>query len=182
MQLDALTNFVQPGATPVTMVGAAGTAIQIGQTIDLLGAGVGVAPPGIIGNTTLWGVDPGIGQIKPVISIYIGTAATTGTAATGQFALQYAADQGSAGAYQPDTWYTSSETEAHAASVLSAGQQVKLDLTPAPPEVPTPRFVRLLMKVPTATNFTAGTVVFAGLTMARDDQTNRQAANNYVVA
>jgi len=182
MQLDALTNWVQPGATPVSMIGAAGVEIQIGQVIDLLGSGVGTAPQGIIGNTSVWGHDPGIGRIKPEIQINIGTAFTTGTAATGRFCLEYAADQGAAGNYQPSTWYVSSATEAHAAAALAANAVIKMDVTPAPPEVPAPRFVRLTMQVPAATNMTAGTVTFAGLTMARDDNTTKFAPNNYVVA
>lgn len=182
MQLDALLAFVQPGATPQTAVGAAGAEIQIGQIIDLLGNGVGNAPTNIIGNTSVFGVDPGIGRVKPEIYISLGTGFTTGNAATGQFALEYAADQGVAGGYQPSTWYVSSETEQHAASVLTAGQVIRMDITPAPPEVPTPRYVRLTLKVPAATNFSAGTISCAAVTMARDDQVNRYMPNNYTVA
>src|SRR5579863_8182505 len=101
MQLDALLNFVQPNAMPVSLVGAAGASISIGGVIDLLGSGVGTAPQGIIGNTTLWGDDPGIGRVKPDIQITIGTAVATGNGATTAFALQYAADTGAAGGYQP---------------------------------------------------------------------------------
>ncbi len=182
MQLDALTNFIQPGAAAQSMVGAAGAEIQIGNIIDLLGNGSGQAPTSIIGNTTTWGHDPDIGRVKPVIQINIGTAFTTGTAATGRFCLEYAADTGSAGGYVPGTWYVSSATEAHAVSQLTANQVLVMDLTPAPPEVPRPRFVRLTMQVPAATNMTAGTVTFAGLTMAADQNASKQAANNYVVA
>jgi hypothetical protein len=110
------------------------------------------------------------------------TGFTTGNAATGTFALQYAADQGAAGNYQPATWYTSSETQAHAVSVLTPGQIIRLDVTPAPPEVLTPRYVRLICYPPAGENFSAGTVSAAFMTMARDDQANRQAASNYTVA
>lgn len=182
MMTDALTNFIQPGATPQSMVGGAGVKIQIGQIIDLLGVGAGNAPPGIIGNTTVWGVDPGIGRVKPEIQISVGTAFATANAATGQFALEYAADQGAAGAYQPSTWYVSSQTEQHAVAQLPAGQVIRMDVTPAPQEVPAPRFVRLTLKVPTGTNMNAGTVSFAGLTMARDDNTTKNQPANYVVA
>ena len=44
-----------------------------------------------------------------------------------------------------------------------------------------PRFVRLLFQVPAATNFTAGTISAAVVTMTRDDQANRQAAKNFTV-
>ena len=164
------------------MVGAAGAEIAIGQVIDLMGSGVGTAPANTIGNTTVWGHDPGIGRVKPEIQINVGTAFTTASAATGRFCLQYAADQGAAGAYQPSTWYVSSATEAHAASALPANTVIKMDVTPAPPEVTAPRFVRLTMQVPAATSMTAGTVTFAGMTMARDDNTTKYAPGNYVVA
>jgi hypothetical protein len=53
-------------------------------------------------------------------------------------------------------------------------------------DIPSPDVVivskkRLLAQVPAAENFTAGTLGFAGVTFDRDDQFNRQAANNYVV-
>jgi hypothetical protein len=182
MQLDALTTFVYANGTPQSVVGAAGAAIPLGQPIDLLGQGVGTIPQNIIGNTSVFGVDPGIGRIRPEIQINIGTGFTTGNAATGTFALQYAADQGAAGNYQPATWYTSSETQAHAVSVLTPGQIIRLDVTPAPPEVLTPRYVRLICYPPAGENFSAGTVSAAFMTMARDDQANRQAASNYTVA
>lgn len=182
MQLDALNCFVLPGATPQSVVAADGVEVQIGSLIDLLGSGVGTAPQGIIGNTTLWGHDPGIGRVKPVIQVTVGTAFTTGNAAAGTFALEYAADLGAAGNYQPDTWYVASETQAHAVSVLSASQVINMDVAPAPPEVPRPRFVRLTVKPGTGAHFTAGTITFAGLTMAADQNAVKNAANNYVVA
>lgn len=182
MQLDSLTNFIAPGSTPVSAVGAAGATIALGAPLDLLGSGVGTAPANIIGNTSVFGVDPGIGRIRPDIQINIGTAFATGNAATATFALQYAADQGAAGGYQPSTWYTSSETNAHAVGALPANTVIRMDITPAPPEVPTPRYVRLILYPPAATNMSAGTITFAGLTMMRDDQVNRQAAGNYTVA
>lgn len=181
MQTDALTNFVQPGAVPVTAVGPAGAIVQIGQTLDLLGPGVGVAPPGVIGNTTLWGHDPGIGRVKPEIQITVGTAFATGNAATGEFVIQYAPDTGAAGGYQPGTWEDAETTGFKAVGVFSANQVVRMDLPPTPPSTPTPRFTRLIMRPAPATNFSAGTVSFAGLTMVRDDQANKQAPSNYVV-
>ena len=182
MQTDAITNFIAPGAVPQSVVGAAGIEIQLGQTLDLLGNGVGQAPTDTIGNTTVWGADPGIGREKPVIQINIGTGFTTGTSATGTFRLEYAADQGAAGAYQPSTWYVSSETMAHAVGVLVANAKIRMDLTPAPPEVPNPRFVRLTVYPASGADFTAGTVTFAGLVTTPDDQANKNQAANYVVA
>lgn len=182
MQLDALVSFLQFGAPPVSAVAAAGATIPIGNVIDLLGNGVGQAPTAIIGNTTLWGADPGIGRVKPEIFANVGTAFATSDSCTAQFSLQYAADTGAAGGYLPGTWYDSSQTQAHAASVMTAGQVIRMDITPAPPEVPTPRFVQLVMKTPSGEVFTAGTITSAGVTMARDDNTSKNQAANYVVA
>ncbi|MGE5148487.1 MAG: hypothetical protein ACM3II_00080 [Rhodospirillaceae bacterium] len=180
MQSDALTNFVQPQGA-ATAVGAAGVVVPIGNVIDMLGVGSGNAPPGIIGRTTLWGHDPGIGMVKPVLQISIGTTFTTSNAATGAFALQYAADTGAGGGYVPDTWYTSSQTQAHAVGVLTAGTLLSMDVTPAPPEVKTPRFVRLALIVPAATNMDAGSINFAGLTMGPEQNATVNMPNNYSV-
>jgi hypothetical protein len=183
MQLDALLNFVQPGQAPVSAVGAAGAVVQIGAIIDLLGPGVGVAPPGIIGNTSLWGHDPGLGRVKPEINIHIGTAFATGNAATGEFAIQYAPDTGAAGGYQPGTWEDAETTGFKLVAELAANTVLRMDLPPAPPLTLMPRFMRLIMRPPAATNMNAGTVTFAGPTMARDEhQTMKQYPSNYVVA
>jgi hypothetical protein len=183
MMVDALLNFVQPGAAAVSVVGAAGAIVQIGATIDLLGPGVGVAPPGIIGNTSLWGHDPGPGRVKPEIRINIGTAFATGNAAQGEFAIQYAPDTGAAGGYQPGTWEDAETTGFKPVTELSANQTIRMDLPPAPPNTLMPRFMRLIMRPTSATNMSAGTVTFAGPTMGPDDHVvMRQQVNNYVVA
>jgi len=44
-----------------------------------------------------------------------------------------------------------------------------------------PRFLRLLFQTPASLLFTAGTIASAVVTTTRDDQFNRNAANNYVV-
>ena len=59
MLIDSLVSFLTPGF-PLSVVGAAGVAIP-SNVIDLLGLGVGTTPPSIIGNRTLFGMDPGIG-------------------------------------------------------------------------------------------------------------------------
>lgn len=182
MQTDALTNFIGVNATPVSAVGAAGTEVPLGNVIDLLGNGVGQAPTSIIGDASVFGVDPGVDSWKPEILVQIGAAFTTGDAATGTFRLEYAADSGSGGGYQPGTWYVAAETGPHAVAVLGAGARIRMDLAPAPPEVPTPRFVRMALYPGAGLAFTGGTMTFAGLTMARDDVVNMQAASNYTVA
>lgn len=176
--------FVGLGAAPVSLVGAAGAAIQIGQIIDLLGQGVGQAPAGIIGNRAsgFYGVDPGAGRTKPDIEIDIGAAAQTGSAATAEFALQYAPDTGAAGGYNPGAWEDGATTGYKGVGELTAGQQLRMDLPPTPPGTATPRFVRLIARLAAGTDFTAGTVAFAGLVMGRTDQAQRQAPSNYTVA
>ena len=62
MRLDALASFLPWNGGSQTLVGGAGVDVVIGDIIDLLGVGVGVAPPNIIGNVTLFGTDFGIGE------------------------------------------------------------------------------------------------------------------------
>lgn len=180
MQSDALLNFVQPGGS-ATAVGSAGAVVPIGNVIDLLGNGSGSAPTSIIGNVSTFGHDPGIGRVKPVVQIIVGTSFTTANSATAVFALQYAADAGSP-SYVPGTWYISSATEPHAASVMVAGARINMGFTPAPPEVPRPRFIRLVLIVPSATNFNAGAINFAGPVMVADTLAFRQQPRNYAAA
>ena len=181
---DALTAFVMPGGAQ-SLVGAAGTLVQIGQTIDLLGAGVGVAPPNIIGNrpSGFYGVNPGIGKFKPEIEVDFSVNPATGNGATIEFALQYAPDTGAVGGYLPGTWEDANTTGFKAATEYTTALPVKMDVGPAPPNTPTPRFVRLIMRPASGTNLNAGTVNFAGLTIARADLVNAQTApNNFVQA
>lgn len=183
MLLDALDTFIGANATPVSVVAATGATIPLGNVIDLLGNGVGQAPTNIIGNTTVWG-EPGtgIGRVQPAIQINIGTAFVNGTSTpTATFALQYAADAGSP-TYQPGTWYTSSATNAHATAEMTADQVFWMDITPPPPEVTTPRFMRLVLITPAGTNYSAGTVAFAGKTMVPDQDVNKSVPNNYTVS
>lgn len=182
MMTDPLLSFVPVGAAPVSLVGAAGATVQIGAIIDLLGQGVGTAPQNIIGNRSLYGVDPGPGRMKPEIEVVIGTALATGNAATAEFALQYAPDGGAAANYQPGAWEAGNTTGAKAVAEYAASVVVRLDLPPAPPSTLTPRYMRLVLLVPSGTNLSAGTVTFAGLVPARDDYANRNMAANYAVA
>lgn len=179
--IDNQVSFVGLGAAAASLVGAAGALVQVGDVIDLLGVGVGVAPPSIIGNRAsgFYGVDPGVGRTKPRCAIYIGTSLATGNSATAEFALQYAPDTGSSGGYLPGTWEDGATGGAKAVAEYAAGVLAQLDLPPAPPSTQTPRFVRLVMRVPASTNLSAGTVIFAGLVMGLDEQAQRQAPNNY---
>ncbi len=173
MQIDSKLEFVPHASAPQTVVGAAGATITFTGVIDLLGSGTGTAPSNIIGNAALFG-DPGegIGRTKPDIQITIGTAFTTGTAATANFALQYAPDLGTP-TFLPGTWETAAETGAKPVSEMTANQVLRLAMPPTPPNTPRPRFMQLVMLVPAATNMTAGTVSWAGIVFARDDQANK---------
>lgn len=191
MMLDAgLPAFVSPNGPPVSAVGAAGASIIFPGVVDLIGIGVGMAPPNIIGNPVggFWGQDSGLGIWKLDIQINIGTAFTTADAATGEFCLQGAPDTGSAGGYLPGTWEDFSTTGAKAASELvaatTAGLGVfRMPMPPAPPATLTPRFLRMIMRVPSGLVFTAGTIAAAFMVQGRDDlQSAMRAASNYVVA
>ena len=181
MILDSQLMFVPSGA-PLSLVAAAGQNIP-SFVIDLLGSGVGTAPANIIGTATVFGEDLGIGHTRPLIEAFIGTAVTTGTGATLNVAFQGAPDPGAAGSYNPTTWTTYQETGLIAVANLTAGAvAARMDWPAAfPANTARPRFVRLLFQVPAATNFTAGTISAAVVTMTRDDQANRQAAKNFTV-
>ncbi len=182
MLTDALLAFV-PLGSPLSLVAAAGVDVPSSRIIDILGAGVGVAPPSIIGTASLFGSDTGIGSDRLLVDTVVGTAFTTGTSATLNVAFQGAADTGAAGGYLPDTWYTFVETGELAASLLTANRRIaRFDWPPAFPETLRPRFLRLLFQVPAATLFTAGTIAYSLVTQARDDAQMVNASGNYVVA
>lgn len=184
MRSDALLAFVPLGSA-LSLVGGAGVAIPSTNVIDLLGAGVGVAPSSssIIGNAALFGTDMGVGGMRPELMVSIGTALATSNSATLNVALQAAADQGAAGNYQPSTWNTIVETGPMAVANLTANAIIaRFPWLPSFPANLRPRFLRLLFSPAAATNFTAGTIASALVVPCRDDQANRFAAKNYTVA
>ncbi|MBB3453899.1 hypothetical protein FHT86_002155 [Rhizobium sp. BK313] len=182
MRLDAMLAFVPLGA-PLSIVGGAGVAIPSTNVIDMLGLGVGQAPQSIIGNVTNFGTDMGIGGFRPELEVAVGTAFTTGNAATLNVAFQAAPDQGAAGGYQPGTWTTLEETGPMAVANLTANQIIaRFPWVPAFPANLRARFLRLLFSPAAGTNFTAGTIAFAIPTPVRDDLANKYAARNYTVA
>ena len=180
MMLDSQLEWVSHAGAPQSMVAGAGVTVPFNNIIDELGQGVGTAPANIIGNATLFGADAGIGRFKLEAQINIGTAFATSNVATANFAIQVAPDLG-APTYQPGAWETAAETGAKPVAEMAANTVIRMDLPPAPPLTQRPRYIRMVLLVPAATNFTAGTVTFAGLVAGRDDQTNRQAAANYSV-
>lgn len=181
MMIDSRLEFCPHAGAAQTLVGAAGAEITFTGIIDLLGSGSGTAPSNIIGNATLFGEDPGIGRMRPEVQITIGTALTTGTAATARFTLQYAPDAGTP-TYLPGTWEVAVASNAYPVSEMTAGAVVRFAMPVTPPNTPRPRFMQLTMQVPAATNMTAGTVSWAGIVFARDDLAQKNAARNYVVA
>lgn len=184
MLIDSLVSFVPIGA-PLSMVLGAGIAAP-SNVYDLLGLGVGVAPSErIIGqpSTGVFGEDAGIGGKKPQVQVNVGIGFVTANAATLNVAFQGAADTGSAGNYQPGTWQTFVETGALTAAQLAAQTILgRFDFPPAFPANFSPRFLRLLFQVPAATNFTAGSIASAIVTMVRDDLAQKFAARNYAAA
>lgn len=179
MRLDASIAFVPVGGA-LSLVAGAGVAVQ-SNVIDLMGVGVGVAPPNIIGNATVWGTDFGIGMDKIQLLVSVGTAFTTGTAATLNVQLQGAPDAGTP-TYQPGTWQTFVETGTLTAAQLAANTIIaRFDWPPAVPVSARPRFMRLNFVVPSATDFTAGTIQFALPTPARDDYAIKYQNSNYAV-
>jgi hypothetical protein len=182
MRSDASLAFVPIGA-PMSLVGGAGLALPSPITIDLLGQGVGTAPQNIIGNVSTFGTDLGIGRYRAQLDVAIGTAAASGGACTLNLAMQGAPDQGAGGAYQPGAWQTLVETGPLTLAQLTTGQIIaRFDWAAAFPANLRPRYVRLLAQIAAGLSFTAGTIAYAIVTTVRDDQQNRQAANNYVVA
>src|ERR1700722_16984267 len=97
MITDKLLAFV-PIGSPLSLVGGAGVAIRSG-IIDLMGVGVGVAPPNIFGSATIFGQADGmgVGNQRPELNITIGTALAGAGGLTLNVKLQAAADQGVGG-------------------------------------------------------------------------------------
>jgi hypothetical protein len=188
MITDALVSFLPIGSNQ-SMVGGAGVSIQIGNIIDLLGYGVGVAPSqSIIGNVptsggvSLFGAPDamGVGGPRPELNVSVGTAFTTSTSATLEVALQGAADTST---YQPGTWYDFATSGPISVTNLAANEVIfRIPWLPPFPPGLRPRYLRLYGIIPAATDFTAGTIASATVVIVRDDQFNKYGANNYVVA
>jgi hypothetical protein len=186
MRSDALVAFIPIGA-PLSLVAGAGITVPSG-IIDLLGVGVGLAPPSIIGNATLFGTDMGVGGKRPELNISVGTAFVASGSTLLKIALQAAVDTGVGGGYQPGTWTDIVSQDSIAPSNLTAGAiPFRSPWIPDMPPGLRPRFMRLLFSPMTTTalpsgSFTAGTIASALITTVRDDQANKYAAKNFTVS
>lgn len=188
MFTDGQLAFV-PLGTPLSLVGAAGVTFPSTNIIDLLGNGVGVAPTSIIGSTrSVYGVDAGVGGLRPELNISVGTAFTGATGQQLKVALQGAPDPGAAGNYTPTTWTDIVSQDGIALANLTANAVIfRAPWLPDMPPNLQPRFLRLLFSPMTATalpsgSFTAGTIASALVTTVRDDYAARYAAKNFTVA
>lgn len=186
MRSDALVAFIPIGA-PLSLVGGAGITIP-SNIIDLLGAGVGVPPPSIIGNAALFGTDMGVGGKRPELNISVGTAFVGAAGQLLKIALQAAPDTGVGGNYQPGAWVDVDSQDGLTAANLTAGAvPFRSPWIPTMPPGLRPRFMRLLFSPMTATalpsgSFSAGTIASALVTTVRDDQANRYASKNFSVS
>lgn len=182
MRTDAQLAFI-PIGSPLSLVAGAGVGVPSG-VIDLLGQGAGTAPQNVIGNVILFGAPDamGVGHLRPELNVTIGTAFTTGNSATLNVALQAAADLGTP-TYQPSTWNTLIETGPIAVANLTANTVIaRFPWVPPFPANLRPRYLRLNFAVAAATNFTAGTIGSALVTIVRDDEFQKYGAKNFSVA
>lgn len=174
MLADSLTNFWNPSQAALAITNAGDYASNV---LDLLGSGVGTPPANIIGNRTLFGEDPGIGRVRPQTQALVGTTFVGGTSVNMKF--QAAPDV--AVTHVPATWTTLMETGVILTASLVSGYILgRFDFPPAVPAGLNPRFLRILFT--TLGTFSAGDIASIITTMVRDDQANKFAANNFVVA
>jgi len=104
MITDALVSFVPIGGN-LSLVAGAGVVIPSPNTLDLLGSGVGTAPPNIIGTRAVFGTDLGVGgRLRPELNITVGVALTGAVGQQLKVALQAAIDLGAGGNYLPGAW------------------------------------------------------------------------------
>lgn len=185
MLIDALLSFVPIGGN-LSLVAGAGVPI-LSNVIDLLGVGVGQAPPGIIGNAATFGEDPGVGGLRPELMIGIGTAVVATGGSLLKIALQGAPDPGAASNYTPaaGAWQDIVSQDNIAAANLAAGAvPFRCPWIPSMPPNLRPRFLRLWFGGSISGNFatgafSAGTIAFALVTTGRDDYAIKFASKNY---
>ena len=177
MLTDNLVSFIPVGSA-LSLISNTGD-IASTNVIDLMGSGVGTEVSNIIGNASQPGMDVGVGGVRPELNVTVGDAVVSGGGGTLNVKLQAAPNTD--GTNQPGTWVTLAETGAITAANLTAGQIIaRFPFLPAFPPGLNPRYLRLLFTIATAA-ITAGSISSALVTMYRDDQANRYAANNFTV-
>ena len=140
--------------------------------IDLMGVGVGNAPPNYYGvQDVVFGEDIGIGDgvSPPNITCIVGMT-FVGAGATLTVELQESVDSGAAGSppFSPNAWQTIAATGALTPAQLLAGTKIAdLTIPPRAPGQAFPRFFQLYYSV--VGTFTAGAISFAGIATGRDD-------------
>jgi hypothetical protein len=175
---DNLLDFLPVGSN-LSCVGAPGASFP-SNVYDILGVGVGLPPPNIIGvQNATFGSDTGNGLLRPRVLINVGTAFATADAATLTVQFQGAPDTGAAGGYQPGAYQTFEQSPVLTAAQLTAGQEIVMDWPAAFPANEQPRFLRLLFTTPAGEQFTAGTISSAITTLGPDEATNRFAQRNF---
>lgn len=179
MLVDAKVAFV-PIGVPLSLVAAAGVDIVSPLVYDFLGSGVGTPVNNIYGNPALPGQADamGVGPQRPELVVLIGTAlvANTGTPLL-TVELQAAPDNGAnlEGTYQ--TLVRSGPVTV--AQGVAGARIARFPWVPPFPVNLRPRFMRLNFEIPAGTNFSAGTIQYAGVTTTPDDLYQLQAARNY---
>ncbi len=186
---DQLVAFVPIGA-PLSLVGGAGVSIR-SNIYDLMGQGVGVPPPNIWGNTTVFGQADGmgVGNQRPELNVTIGTALAGAAGLTLNARFQGAIDTGLAGNYQPGPWVDFASQDGITLANGAANTVImRLPWLPPFPANFRPRFLSLLFSpvssggAEPSGNFTAGTIASAIVVMSRDDYAVKFAAKNFTVA
>lgn len=152
---------------------------------DVTGAGSGNAPPMVFGQTATGGailagfdIGMGDGEVRPTLMMTVGTAFTTGNAATLTVQIQAAIDNGS---NAPAAYTTIVETGAFSAAQLVAGATLLIPVPPTTIGEALPRFYRINYVVGTGV-FSAGTVTSNILINPPSKLENTLFASNFFAA
>jgi hypothetical protein len=172
MILDNTLNFVaSAGLTMTTDSSTASYVLDLATGQMLTGTTYTVTPNLTWGLATYFGEDLGIGPgvAIPRFLITVGTAFTTGNAATLNVQVQTAAQAGTTGTISSDTTFaTAIETGIIAASLLTANAAMRISLPRRKLGQALPRFIRLNFALATG-QWTAGSISNATLAQCLDE-------------
>ncbi len=150
--------------------------------IDLAGVGSGNALNATFGTAKVFGQDLGVGggMADLVLAAIVGTQFASTNTATLTIALQGAIDNGS---NSPGTWVTYQQSGALSVSNLASNTMVfRCNLADAVPFGTLPRFLRMQFSNPASTNWTTGSISYAGVLTNRDDYSARYYPSGFTVA